>query len=309
MVNHDDLYQRALGAYLGLAVGDALGATVEFMLPREIKAQYGIHDRIRGGGWLNLPAGHVTDDTTMALSLGQAILKAGAINDRAIAQAFDDWMHGKPVDVGHTVRRGILNFRRIGATQVPPSEQDAGNGACMRVLPIALATLGQSADAVRTACRIQAHITHNNILSDAGTECVVFMIQAALQGATCVDLLHGPVRHLVDRHPVFRFRTRRRVHPSGYIVETLQAVFQSLFDTDTFKDCLVDVVNRGGDADTTGAIVGMIAGAVYGVSAIPPAWLQALDRTIQQQCRDQTQALLQFAQQRVAAGSGDDPLP
>ena len=65
------LESRAVAAYVSLAIGDALGATVEFMTPREIAAQYGSHDRIRGGGWLKLRPGQVTDDTTMALALGQ----------------------------------------------------------------------------------------------------------------------------------------------------------------------------------------------------------------------------------------------
>ena len=70
----DMLYDRALGAYLGLAVGDALGATVEFMLPREIRYQYGVHRDIIGGGWLKLKAGRVTDDTEMSLALGRALM-------------------------------------------------------------------------------------------------------------------------------------------------------------------------------------------------------------------------------------------
>jgi ADP-ribosyl-[dinitrogen reductase] hydrolase len=69
-IGDDFIDSRAAGAYIGLAVGDALGATVEFMTPREIRAQYGVHDRVRGGGWLNLKRGSVTDDTTMSLALG-----------------------------------------------------------------------------------------------------------------------------------------------------------------------------------------------------------------------------------------------
>ena len=72
------LFDKALGAYLGLAIGDALGATVEFMRPREIALQYGIHREIIGGGWLKLARGQVTDDTTMSLALGAALLQGGA---------------------------------------------------------------------------------------------------------------------------------------------------------------------------------------------------------------------------------------
>ncbi|MFO1431975.1 MAG: ADP-ribosyl-[dinitrogen reductase] hydrolase [Candidatus Competibacteraceae bacterium] len=294
------LEKRAVGAYLGLAVGDALGATVEFMLPREIQAQYGVHDRIRGGGWLHLKPGQVTDDTGMALALGDCILERGGIDAPAIAGAFDAWLRSKPVDVGHTVRRGILHFRRAGAPWVPENHFDAGNGACMRVLPVALATLGQPAPQVQAACRTQAHVTHNNPLSDAGVECVALMIQAALRGAGRLELLHGAVKNLLTAHPLFRFRGRRRDNPGAYIVETLQAVFQALFDMNDFRDCLVDVVNRGGDADTTGAIAGMIAGALYGVDAIPYPWLQALDTAIHRRCREQAGQLLRLA----LAGNG-----
>lgn len=285
----------AVGAYLGLAVGDALGATVEFMLPREIRSHYGIHNRLCGGGWLNLKLGQVTDDTTMALALGRAILARGGVESHAVAQAFDRWMAEKPVDIGNTVRRGIVHFRTTGEPHVPESPYDAGNGACMRVLPVALATLGQDREAVQLACRTQSWVTHHNPLSDAGTECVVSMVQESLQGATLLDLLHGPVKALLRDHPVFRFRGRLRDNPSGYIVETLQAVFQALFDTTSFVDCLVDVVNRGGDADTTGAIAGMIAGALYGEVAIPALWLRVLDRDVRSQCEEQALALLKLS--------------
>src|SRR3990167_845853 len=69
-----ELFDKVLGAYLGLAIGDALGATVEFMRPREIEAQYGVHTEIVGGGWLKLARGQVTDDTTLSLALGSALL-------------------------------------------------------------------------------------------------------------------------------------------------------------------------------------------------------------------------------------------
>ena len=287
---------RAIAAYLGLAIGDALGATVEFMTPREIRAQFGVHDQIRGGGWLKLKRGQVTDDTSMSLALGRAILATRRVQAVAVAEAFDGWMRAKPVDIGNTVRRGLLRYRETGATEAPLSEHDAGNGAAMRVLPVALATFGQAEEVVRAACRTQAHITHHNPLSDAATETLALMLQDALRGADTLRLLHERAHPLARLHPEFAFRaTRQRQNPSGYIAETLQAVFQALFDTDSFHDCLVDVVNRGGDADTTGAIAGMLAGAVYGLDAIPAAWLKALDPAIRTACEEQARALVRLA--------------
>jgi ADP-ribosyl-[dinitrogen reductase] hydrolase len=289
-----ELMERALGAYVGLAIGDALGATVEFMTPREIQAQYGVHRRIRGGGWLRLRAGQVTDDTEMSLSLGRAILAEQGINPVAIAQAFSDWMRNKPVDMGNTVRRGIIHFRTSGQWEMPASEHDAGNGACMRSLPVALALLGAGQEQIAQASRAQAHITHHNAISDAGTECVIHMVQCALEGGTTQEL-KAIAQDLVASEPLYAYSQRREENPSGYIVDTLRAVFQALFAHDDFETCLVDVVNRGGDADTTGAILGMIAGALYGHAAIPKTWRKALDAQVVTECGEQAMALLRLA--------------
>jgi ADP-ribosyl-[dinitrogen reductase] hydrolase len=286
--------ERAVAAYLGLAIGDALGATVEFMTPREIAAAYGMHETLRGGGWLHLKPGHVTDDTTMSLALGTSILAQGKVDAYAAAVAFDTWMRAKPVDIGNTVRRNLLQFRKTGNPEAPYSDQDAGNGAAMRVLPVALATFGQAEDTVRAACRAQAHVTHHCALSDAACECLVFMVQDALRGEDKNHLLHRHAHPLAARHPEFKFRAvRPSSNPSGYVVDTMQAVFQSFFDTDDFRECLIDVVNRGGDADTTGAIAGMLAGALYGLEAIPEIWLNTLDANTRQSCEAQALALIQ----------------
>jgi ADP-ribosyl-[dinitrogen reductase] hydrolase len=287
---------RATAAYLGLAIGDALGATVEFMTPREIAAKYGMHDSLRGGGWLHLKPGQVTDDTTMSLALGNSILAKGRVDAFAAALSFDAWMRAKPVDIGNTVRRNLLQFRKTGNPEAPYSDNDAGNGAAMRVLPVALATLGQPDETVRAACRAQAHVTHHCILSDAVCECFVFMVQDALRGKDKNYLLHRHAHPLAARHPELKFRSiRQSQNPSGYVVDTLQAVFQSFFDTDDFRDCLIDVVNRGGDADTTGAIAGMLAGALFGLEAIPDTWLKTLDADIRRLCEVQARALVNLS--------------
>ncbi len=303
----DAIADRAKAAYLGLAIGDALGATVEFMTPGEIRHQYATHREMRGGGWLRLKPGQVTDDTTMSLALGRAIIdKGGQVEALACAQAFDAWMRAKPVDIGNTVRRNLVTFRHSGNPVAPPSEHDAGNGAAMRVLPVALATLGQPTHVVSVAIRAQAHVTHHNELSDAACDTLVAMTQAALEkvgaGGTAnsrhadnpgkaQDLSHFATI-LIAQHPQYAFDGRRRENPSGYVIETLQAVFQAFFGTTSFEACLIDVVNRGGDADTTGAICGMLAGACYGLEAIPARWLKALDASVSGACLAQATALV-----------------
>jgi len=264
------------------------------MTPREIEAKHGTHDRITGGGWLRLRRGQVTDDTTMSLALGGSILEQGGVAARSVAESFSRWMREKPVDIGHTVRRGIVHFRTTGDTSVGYDDHGAGNGACMRVLPVALATLGESPEVVRKAVLAQAHVTHNNPLSDEGTLCVAGLIQAALLGACKLEIATR-IEDFVERCPQFRFHRRRIENPTGYIVETLQAVFQSLMRNDDFENAMVDVVNRGGDADTTGAILGMIGGAIQGHQAIPSRWLEALDPRTRRQCNDQSEALIRMS--------------
>ena len=133
---------RALGAHLGLACGDALGATVEFMTKSEIAREYGIHRHIKGGGWLRLVPGQVTDDTEMSVWLGRAIIKSGGWDLTLVANCYAEWLCGVPADVGDTTRRGIRNYMIKGEIEAPLSETSAGNGAAMRNLPVILSTLG-----------------------------------------------------------------------------------------------------------------------------------------------------------------------
>lgn len=288
--------ERANAAMLGVALGDALGATLEFMTPAEIRAQHGVHREITGGGWLRVKPGQITDDTGMMLALSDAIhARNGKIEALACAQAFDAWMRAKPVDIGNTVRRGISNFRLTGEPHVKRSEEAAGNGALMRSLPTALATHGADFETVMAGWRAQAHATHHNDLSDQSGELFMRLVHAALDGAGKRQMLHEIAHPFAKIHPTFAFRPKRRDYPSGYVIDTSQAVLQAFFDTDSFEECLIEVVNRGGDADTTGAIAGMLAGAHYGPGALPARWLNQLDPAIRERCSKEGAALLRFS--------------
>ena len=271
------IVDKARGAFIGLAVGDALGATTEFMTPQEIKAQYGIHRQMIGKGWLYLKPGQVTDDTEMSISLGRAIRNCKGWNLSAIADAFADWMKGRPVDIGSTCARGIRNYILHQTLEMPPSRWSAGNGALMRILPVALYTLGNKALLDQYAVE-QAHLTHNNPLSDAA--CIFFghLVHKAIMGETLNHLRILSDEFMVE-YPDFHYH----VYPgksSAYVVETVQTVFHFLFSTATFEECLIGTVNQGGDADTTGALAGMVAGAIYGVDGIPKRWVKRLDSQV-----------------------------
>ncbi|MCA6218669.1 ADP-ribosyl-[dinitrogen reductase] hydrolase [Ideonella sp. B7] len=298
------LYDKALGAYLGLAIGDALGATVEFMRPREIQAQYGVHRDIVGGGWLRLARGQVTDDTTMSLALGDALLLGGeeglrglAHGDtgltRGIADAYVRWWRGKPVDCGHTCRRGILRYLHDGTLAGPLNEGDGGNGALMRNLPAALATLGDDA-LFEQLSLAQAHITHHHPLSDAATLGLGHLLRNQLSSDD-PTLLNQTALQWVSTQPAFRF-TPYPGRATAYVVDTVQTVLHHVTLHGFFEDALVATVNQGDDADTTGALAGMLAGARCGASGLPPRWLQRLQPAIVQAITDQTSGLLALAQ-------------
>ncbi len=296
-----DLWDRALGAYLGFAIGDALGATVEFMRPREIAQAYGVHRDMIGGGWLKLPVGQVTDDTTMSLALGDALLTGGtaalqgfvANGDEALLHSIGDsyvrWLKGKPVDCGNTCRRGIQRYLREGTLEGLYNPGDGGNGALMRNLPSALVTLGDDA-AFAKLSMAQARLTHNHPFSDSATVGLGQLLRLLLQGTDRAASQQW-IAQWVDANAVFRF-TPYKDRASAYVVDTVQTVLHYFSLHEGFEAAMIATVNQGDDADTTGALLGMLAGARCGAAQLPRRWLERLQPATVQAITVQTRGLL-----------------
>ena len=276
-------------AFIGMAVGDALGATVEFMTVTEIAAKYGIFKEMTGGGWLRLKPGQVTDDTEMALCIARAVLKNQSWSREAIAQEFARWLKSRPVDCGDTCRKGIRSYMLHGTLEVPYNQWDGGNGAAMRMLPVALLSF-PDAELLKKYALEQARLTHHQTLSDAACICLGNLLHLILQGAS-KSRLRREVDGLVARFPGFNFVPYRGL-ATGYVVDTLQTVFHWFFKGTGFEDCLVGTVNQGADADTTGAICGMLAGAYYGREAIPKRWLKKMDPQLLRQLEQSADQLI-----------------
>lgn len=270
-----DVLARARGAFLGLAAGDALGAPVEFLTAAEIRAERGRQTEMTGGGWLRLAPGRFTDDTEMARCVARAIDRRGGFDLRAVADELAAWLRTNPIDVGNTVRKGLRAYLVHGQLESPFNAWDAGNGAAMRLLPVALCTLGDE-ELLDRCLLAQGHLTHHHPLSDAGCATLGRMLQLAVLGRSKARL-RREADALVERHPAFRFDPYRGL-ASGYVVDTLQTVFHHFFRTRGLEECLVEVVNQGGDADTTGAIAGALAGAFYaGAEELPRRWIRRMD--------------------------------
>jgi ADP-ribosyl-[dinitrogen reductase] hydrolase len=246
------------------------------MTQSEIRARHGVHRKLVGGGWLRLRPGQVTDDTQMALCIARSIVSVG-FSAEDIAQRFVAWYLARPPDIGNTCRRGIVRFMNQQIVHGAPNDGDAGNGAVMRMAPIALATLAD-ARVLEAQAIDQAHITHNHPLSDAACILVGRLIQLALIGHA-MHRLRQQADAMATEYPLFRHAPYHGLS-TAYVVDTMQTVLHFLFATSSFEECLVATVNQGGDADTTGAIVGAIAGAYYGIEEIPREWLRKLDPAI-----------------------------
>jgi len=294
---------------------DALGATVEFMRPREIELQYGVHREIIGGGWLKLARGQVTDDPTMSLALGGALLQGGSLaltghaqGDEALVRSIGDayvtWFKSKPVDCGNTCRRGIMRYIREGTLEGLPNPGDGGNGALMRNLPSVLATLGDDA-LFEHLSLAQARLTHHHPLSDAATLGLGHLLRLLLGGADHNSCQQWVAQWVLD-NPSFRF-TPYRGRATAYVVDTVQTVLHYLTLHSDFEDALIATVNQGDDADTTGALVGMLAGARCGAAALPQRWLQRLQTDTVHAITEQTHGLLALAQS-LKAGNHLKPL-
>lgn len=272
-----EIISRSRAALLGMAVGDALGGPVEFLTGAEIRAKYGMLAEMAGGGWLRLKPGQITDDTEMSLCIARAIVESGSFSLKAIADRFAAWLKTGPVDVGDTCRRGIRNYMINGILETPCNEWDAGNGALMRMPPVALFTLGD--DALLERCsREQARITHNHPRSDAACYWYGRLLHLALRGRSKARL-QREANEFVTLFPCFGYDPYRGL-ATGYVVDTMQTVFHHFFRSRSFEECLVATINQGGDADTTGAIAGGLAGAYYGMEEIPRRWVKKMDRKV-----------------------------
>lgn len=263
------MWNKILGSLVGFAIGDAMGATTEFMSEKDIKKTLGQVTDIVGGGWLNLKAGEVTDDTQMTLCVCEAIeyvLGGLEVNSELISQMLDrccenfvDWYKTNPKDVGCTCSRVIsfgADVQQSSFWHNLADDPDAlGNGSLMRTMPIVLSGLGcQSA-------LLQGRLTHNNLICDAAIKRYYKDLEMILDNGECTD-------------------NAVLMEPTGHVVNTLNNALYWTQNTKTFEDAIISAVNHGGDADTIAAITGSLVGAKYGFDAIPSRWIEQLDSNV-----------------------------
>ncbi|AYO84178.1 ADP-ribosylglycohydrolase family protein [Methylobacterium brachiatum] len=274
---------RARGAFLGLAVGDALGATLEF----EPRDTHPLHTEMLGGGPFNLKPGQWTDDTSMALALAESLIAHPDFDPTDLMRRFVAWAEdgtysctGTCFDIGLTTRQALSRFMRTGDPFAGSTAPDtAGNGSLMRVAPVALRALDDEARAVQIA-RDQSRTTHAAAEAVEACDLFVRILREAIQGAGKDALRSRPWNGTARIRDIaagtWRGKARSQIKSSGYVIDTLEAALWCTDQAVGFEEALVLAVNLAGDADTVGAVTGQIAGAVFGASAIPQRWLGPL---------------------------------
>ena len=283
------LRDKIRGALYAHAIGDAMGATTEFMSAEEIKIKYGRVDDLIGGGWLDLNVGETTDDTAMTLGVIDALMKGFKNADefkKSCADNFLVWFETDPKDVGNQCRLALVKYKMTG-DYIDEDKDALGNGSLMRALPCGL--LPMDFWSILSACTqnpddsltggpeylnlLQGEITHKNkTCAEILTE-YTFIIRGFISGAN------------------FKLKSQELLKPSGYIINTYNNA--KYFANLPVADAIIGAVNHGGDADTIAAITGSMAGARDGYQALPQEWIDKLDANVKAKYDAFTEFLLE----------------
>ena len=313
---------------LGLAVGDALGTTVEFKAPGSFEP---VTDLV-GGGPFRLPAGAWTDDTSMALCLADSLLELEEFDPVDQLGRYVRWWRegynsstGRCFDIGISTGAALSRFERTGEPY--PGDADtnaAGNAPIMRLAPVPLAYAARPAMAIEFA-GLSARTTHGDQRAVDAARFFAWLLVAAVYelGKDCVlgdacdsmipDLSQPVLEGLGPLHPEveevaagsYKHRHPPEIKGSGYIVRSLEAALWALYNTNSWEEGALAAVNLGDDADTTAAIYGQLAGAIYGPRAIPEPWLEKL--VMREEIDIRAQALFKLMLRNDLRAAGMDP--
>ena len=283
----ESVRDRGLGAFIGLAAGDAVGTTLEF---ERRDARLLLTDMV-GDGPFGLEPGQWTDDTSMALALAESLASVSpeSLDPRDLMDRFVAWREGNDYsctgscfDIGNTVSAALDRYRRNGDPFAGVSDPDsAGNGSLMRLAPVALRFRNDRPALDRTAAE-QSRTTHAAVEAVDACRAFAGMLADAIAGRSR-DRVLRPGRRFEGAPGIADIlagswcgKPRGAIESSGYVVHTLEAAIWSVARTHSFRDAVLLAANLASDADTTAAVAGQLAGALYGLNGIPHEWVARL---------------------------------
>lgn len=257
------------GGLIGLAIGDALGGTTEFMSPDEIIRVHGRVTDIIGGGVWGLEPEETTDDTAMTIAVAKGILENSEDPIEAIGQYFLDWFNTNPKDVGITIQIAFHKYKEDWAEAAKEAhfaldEKSAGNGSLMRCLPIALAYTDLKK--MEEITYLQSNMTHFD--DEAAHTCIIYnrIAYRLLQGENLKEVIEQEARNTIYEKELYE---KPNCPADGYVVHTMKWVLYWLLTCETYRDVVVEATNLGGDSDTIAAIAGGLKGIEVGWSNLP----------------------------------------
>lgn len=287
--------ERYRGSLLGLAVGDAVGTSLEFQPP----GSFAPLDEMVGGGPFGLAPGQWTDDTSMALCLAESLIDRRGFDPVDQLQRYVRWYReghlsstGRCFDIGNTVQDALRRFERTGEPYCGPTHRmSAGNGSIMRLAPVPLFYRANPREAIAKSSE-SSRTTHGAAAAVDACRYLGALLVGALLGASREELVserYCPVPGLWEETPLvpeidevaagsFKRRQPPEIKGSGYVVESLEAALWAFYRSDSFREGCLLAVNLGDDADTTGAVYGQLAGIFYGECGIPAPWLARVAR-------------------------------
>lgn len=286
---------NAQGCLLGLACGDALGRPVEFKSAAAIEAAYGTLDEMVGYGTHGQPAGTITDDAELAMRIARSLVEQRRFDGADIAARFVDWYESGPFDIGLMTRDALSrlqsgeSWENAGQNvwESRPEGSNAGNGSVMRCAPHALAFADDLQYLGQVSERSSA-ITHADPRCKRGCAILNLTIASLIRGEpapldTALDTAYPNQSEAPELHEALDGLpaeiSSSEIHNGGYVVDALQAGLYYALTAESARDAIVQAVNDGGDADTVGAITGAVAGARFGVTALPSDWLAAISES------------------------------
>ena len=274
---------KAQGALIGLAIGDALGTTLEFSSRQRAQAA---EIEMVGGGPFGLPPGYWTDDTSMALCLADSLIEKGFdTNDQM--NRYVQWYEsgyrsstGKCFDIGRTTLRSLALYKKTANPECGVTgESDAGNGSIMRLTPIVIWAFKYELKQTIHYAVTSSKTTHGSQECLDACAYLSEILYLALGGETKETILAaklGPAQSIATKISDFCNLTPATAPNTSYVVDTLKSALWAFEATDDFESGMKKVIRLGGDTDTIGAVYGQIAGAHYGLSRIPERWKQKL---------------------------------
>lgn len=288
-----DRIERARGSLVGLAIGDALGVTNQFLKPGSFAP---ISDMI-GGGSFSIQAGKWTDDTAAALCLAASLIEKSGFDAKDQLDRYVKWWRSgymscnkKCYDIGGTTLAALARFTKTGDEYCGSDKPNtSGNASLVRLAPVVL-FFHHTPEKALTRAVDSSRTTHANINCTDACRLLAAIMLGALEGKSKTEILSpafSPTPGYWTKHPLcaaveairggsYQHKDAKAIKGNGYVVNSLEAALWAFASTDSFESGMLRAVNLGEDSISTGAVFGQLAGAYYGESAIPEGWRNRL---------------------------------